>query len=198
VKGTKERILEHGLHLVAAQGLNGVTFGTLAQQAGMSKSGLFAHFGSKEEVQLSLLDETFKLAGSTILAPAMKKAAGIARLKAVAQAWFGWSAKAGLHGGCPISAGYFEHDDSPLEDPVRQKIVALEGQWSELLASLVKEAVALGQLRSDLEAKQFVWELTGIYLTHHVSLRLLHDPKANQRSAKALDRLLLDAGAHHA
>lgn len=193
MKGTKERILEEGLNLIASQGLNGVTFGALAQQTGMSKSGLFAHFGSKEEIQLSLLDETFKLAGSNIVAPAMKKAPGVARLRAVAQAWFGWSEKAGLKGGCPVAAGYFEHDDSPRENPVRQKIVDLERQWSELLAKLVHEAIELSEFRSDLDVKQFVWELGGIYLAHHVSFRLLHDPKANQRSARALERLLMAA-----
>jgi AcrR family transcriptional regulator len=196
MKGTKERILEEGLNLVASQGLNGVTFGALAHQTGMSKSGLFAHFGSKEDVQLNLLDETFKLAGSSVIAPAMKKTPGVARLRAVALAWFGWSAKAGLKGGCPVAAGYFEHDDSPEENLVRRKIVDLERQWSELLASLVREAIDLGEFRTDLDVKQLVWELGGIYLAHHVSFRLLRDPKANQRSAKALERLLMDASAH--
>src|SRR5271156_6294080 len=100
---TRERILDRGLALMRQAGLEGVTLGVLADQVGMSKSGLFAHFRSKEEVQISLLEHTAEVGAAHIIAPSMKKPEGLPRLKALVGNWFGWAPRAGLPGGCPAA-----------------------------------------------------------------------------------------------
>ncbi|AGY57002.1 TetR/AcrR family transcriptional regulator [Gloeobacter kilaueensis] len=185
---TRERILQTGLNLLSEAGLPGVTLGVLAQQVGMSKSGLFAHFRSKEEVQLALLEHMSVIADACVLQPALQAAEGLPRLEALVSRWFGWPAKAGLRGGCPISAALFELDD--IAGNVRSRVLELEARWRALLGQLVRRSVELGHLRADLDADQFVWELCGIYLSHHASYRFLKDPRADERAQIAFGALL--------
>ncbi len=187
-ESTRERILEHGLSLMSQTGLAGVTLGVLADQAGMSKSGLFAHFQSKEEVQIRLLEFMAEFAKARVVAPAMEKEEGLPRLKALVAGWFGWSPRAGLPGGCPVAAGMFEFDD--VESPVRDKLQELEKEWRELLAAIVKQAVNRGHFRRDTDVSQFVWELCGIYLSHHAASRFLRSPEANRRAKIAFGALV--------
>ena len=185
---TRSKILEHGLDLVSTCGLSGITVGTLAERTGMSKSGLFAHFGSREEIQLGLLDYTAQFAGMHVIAPAMRAKEGLPRLRALVSHWLGWTKRAGLTGGCPVAAGMFELDD--LETPIRARLLAMEKKWRRLLSDLTEQAMTLGHLRRDLDVDQFVWELCGIYLSHHASLRFVRDPKANSRADRAFEGLL--------
>jgi AcrR family transcriptional regulator len=146
---TRERILEQGLNLMSQSGLGGVTLGVLAGQTGMSKSGLFAHFRSKEDVQVKLLEHMARLANERVVEPAMKTPEGLPRLRALARNWFGWAQRAGLPGGCPLAAGLFEFDD--VESPVRDKILEMESHWRELLTELVGRALSRGHLRRGLD-----------------------------------------------
>jgi AcrR family transcriptional regulator len=191
VASTRERILDQGIALMSRAGLEGVTLGVLADQVGMSKSGLFAHFRSKEEVQISLLEHTAVVGAAHIIAPSMQKPEGLPRLKALVSNWFGWAPRAGLPGGCPVAAGLFEFDD--VEGPVRNKILQMEAEWRGLLTRTVGEAVSLGHLRADLDAVQFVWELCGIYLSHHAAQRFLKSPDADRRAQIAFEALLARA-----
>ena len=154
----------------------------------MSKSGFFAHFGSKEELELKLLANAAEIAREHVVAPSMKRPKGLTRLRALVRNWFGWTARAGLEGGCPVAAGLFELDDS--EGPVRDKLLEMEQFWRGLLAAQVADAIALGQLKADLDVEQFVWELCGIYLSHHASARFVRDPKADGRARVAFEALL--------
>jgi AcrR family transcriptional regulator len=185
---TRERILEQGLALMSQSGLSGVTLGVLADQVGMSKSGLFAHFRSKEEVQIGLLQHMAEFATARVVAPAMKAEEGLPRLKALVANWFGWTRRAGLPGGCPVAAGLFEFDD--IQGPVRNKILEMESEWRGLLTGLVRQAVERGHLRSNLDIDQFVWELCGIYLGHHAAYRFLHSADADRRANTAFHALL--------
>jgi len=185
---TRERILGQGLALMSRSGLEGVTLGVLADQVGMSKSGLFAHFKSKEEVQISLLEHTKEVGAKYIIAPAMGSPEGLPRLKALVKNWFGWAPRAGLPGGCPVAAGMFEFDD--VESPVRDKISEMEAEWRGLLTRVVQRAVELGHLRAKLDVDQFVWELSGIYLSHHAAQRFLKSPDADRRARTAFAALL--------
>jgi AcrR family transcriptional regulator len=185
---TRERILDQGLVLMSQSGLEGVTLGVLAEQVGMSKSGLFAHFRSKEEVQIRLLEHTAEVGAAHILAPSMNKPEGLPRLKALVNNWFGWASRAGLPGGCPVAAGLFEFDD--IESPVRDKILAMEAKWRGLLTRNVNEAISIGHLRADVDAAQFVFELCGIYLSHHAAQRFLKSPDADRRARTAFEALL--------
>lgn len=184
---TRERILREGLDLLTETGLSGVTLGALAQQAAMSKS-IFAHFRSIEEVQIELLDHMAEVSAAKVVRPAMLAAAGLPRIKALVNNWLGWTTKAGLRGGCPVAAALFELDDA--EGPVRAKVLAKEAYWRGLLTQLTRQAIELGHLRADLDAAQFVWELCGIYLSHHVSRRFLRDPRSEKRAQAAFASLL--------
>ena len=190
MKDTKQRILSEGLNLLTCAGFANVTVGVLAHRAGMSKSGLFAHFGSKEDVQLELLDEMLRRGAATFIEPAMRQPPGLRRLRMIVDGWFGWTTKAGLQGGCPVAAGLFELDDVPLENPVRQRLLAMEEHWRNFLVKTAEETVAAGELHGDLDLEQFVWELCGIYLNHHVSYRFLRDPNANARADRAFEDLV--------
>ena len=187
---TRDRILHTGLKLVSRSGLGGITLGVLAQESKISKSGLFAHFGSKEEVQLQLLEETARVAASTYMDKAMLQPPGLARLRTLVEGWFGWSEKAGLKGGCPVAAGMFELDDVEPTDPLRTQLVTMEKAWRRMLVQLTKEAMLQGELQTDLDAEQFAWELCGIYLAHHTSYRFINDPLATQRAMTAFEGLI--------
>lgn len=185
---TRERILRSGLDLMSEAGLSGVTLGLLAEQTGVSKSGLFAHFRSKEELQFALLRQMTEVAAVQVIQPAMETPAGLPRLETLVGRWLGWPRLAGLRGGCPIAAALFELDD--VEGLVRERALALEQEWRGLLTGLVHEAVASGHLRPDLDADQFVWELCGIYLSHHASYRFIRDPSADTRAQTAFQALI--------
>jgi AcrR family transcriptional regulator len=185
---TRQRILREGLGLMSQSGLSGVTLGVLADQVGMSKSGLFAHFRSKEDVQIELLNHMTEFVVEHVIRPAMTAPEGLPRLRALVRNWFGWAQRAGLPGGCPVAAGLFEFDD--VEGRVRNKILELEAAWRHTLVQLVERAVELGQLRRELDVDQFVWELCGIYLGHHAAHRFLRSADADARAQTAFQALL--------
>jgi len=185
---TRQRILDRGLALASQSGLTGVTLGVLADQVGMSKSGLFAHFRSKETVQVELLTHMAEFARARVVDPAMTARDGLPRLRELVRNWFGWAQRAGLPGGCPVAAGLFEFDD--IEGVIRKKILGMEGQWRRLLIELVQRAADLGHFRHDLDVEQFVWELCGIYLGHHAAHRFLRAADADVRARTAFAALV--------
>lgn len=184
--------MDSGLNLLSRDGLSGLSLGRVAEAAGLSKSGLFAHVRSKEQLSIELLDAAARLADEHVVAPAMAASPGLARVRCIIDRWFGWSARAGLSGGCPIAAALFELDDA--DGPIRDHVVVLEKHWRALLSTLVDEAIAQGELHADLDRNQFVWELCGIYLGHHAAWRFLHDPAAGQRAQQAVNALIARAG----
>lgn len=185
---THQKILREGLALMSASGLSGVTLGVLAERVGLSKGGLSAHFQSKEALQIALLNHTAQVGEEQVKKPSMKAAPGLPRLKALVRNWFGWAQRAGLPGGCPVAAGLFEFDDA--EGAVRDKISEMEKEWRGYLKQLVGEAVDEKHLRQNLDVDQFVWELCGIYLSHHAAQRFLRADDADIRAEKAFENLL--------
>lgn len=185
---TKQRIREAGVALLSAEGLSGVSLGALAERARMSKSGLFAHYRSKDDLQIDLLLASTEISARVVVAPAMSAAPGLPRLEAIFGLWCGWSRRAGLPGGCPIAAALFELDD--LSGPVRQTVVDLEARWRGLLAGFVRGAIAAGHLPEALDVDQVVWEMTGIYLAHHAAMRLVRAADADDRAQAAFSRLI--------
>jgi AcrR family transcriptional regulator len=185
---TRHRILQTGLALMSQAGLGGVTLGVLADQVGMSKSGLFAHFRSKEAVQVELLNHMSEFAAEHVLKPSMIADEGLPRLRALVRNWFGWAQRSGLPGGCPVAAGLFEFDD--VEGQVRNKILEMESSFRQMLIGLVQSAVDLGHLRRDLDVEQFVWELCSIYLGHHAAHRFLRSADADARAETAFEALV--------
>lgn len=185
---TRQRIRQAGVALLSADGLSGVSLGTLAERAQMSKSGLFAHYRSKDELQIDLLLASTEIAARVVVVPAMNAGPGLPRLEAIFGLWCGWSQRAGLPGGCPIAAALFELDD--LSGPVRQTVVDLEARWRGVLAGFVQGAISEGHLPEALDVEQVVWEMTGIYLAHHAAMRLVRASDADDRAQTAFSRLI--------
>jgi AcrR family transcriptional regulator len=185
---THRRILESGLEIASERGLAEVTLGELAKRAELSKSGLFAHFRSKEDLQIELLRAAEEAVRREALFPAMEAPEGLPRLRAVVGRWLGWAGRSGLPGGCPLFSAAFELDD--VEGPVHDYLTESIKELSGALEGLVREAVDLGHLRGDLDVVQFVWELEGIYMSHHLSQRLMRDPEADARAHAAFEALI--------
>lgn len=185
---TKAKILHIGVDQLSVSGLAGVTVGQLANASALSKSGLFAHFKSKEQLQIELLSEVARIAELTIVEPAMKADQGLSRLRAVVELWFGWSRRAGLQGGCPLAAALFELDDDVGD--VRDHAAQLTVRWRNLLTMLVGESLTAGHLSAATDVAQFIWELNGIYLNHHVSTRFFREKEADARATYAFEALI--------
>ena len=185
---TREVILTHALGLATRIGFEGLTIGRLAEDLRMSKSGLFAHFRSKEGLQLEIL----KMAGArmvdSVVKPALAAPRGEARVRALFDRWLAWEQSPGLPGGCPFMAASFELDDRP--GPVRDYVVQNLRDWMDTLAGAARIAVHEGHFRADLDCEQFAHDCQGIGLAFVHASRLMRDPKARARAASAFDTLL--------
>jgi AcrR family transcriptional regulator len=185
---TRVAILDAALRLVSKAGLDGLTIGTLADATGMSKSGLFAHFGSREELLLAVLAHGQAEFTEVVFQPAMAKPRGIARLKAMFTNWLDWTESAELPGGCPMIGGASEFDDRP--GPVRDMLAGGQRTWIETLKRTVRQAIDEGQMPADTDPEQIAFEMFGIALVVHHHRRLLGYPKARARALAALEKLI--------
>ena len=185
---TRAAILDAALRIVSKSGLDGLTIGTLADATGMSKSGLFAHFGSREELLLAVLAHGQAQFTEVVFQPAMAKPRGIARLRAMFINWLDWTESAELPGGCPMIGGATEFDDKP--GPVRDMLAGGQRTWIETLKRSVRQAIEEGELPADTDPVQIAFEMFGIALVVHHHRRLLGYPKARARALAALDKLI--------
>ena len=185
---TRAAILDAALRIVSKAGLDGLTIGTLADATGMSKSGLFAHFGSREELLLAVLAHGQAEFTEVVFQPAMAKPRGLPRLKAMFTNWLDWTESADLPGGCPMIGGATEFDDKP--GPVRDMLAGGQRTWIESLKRTVRQAVEEGQLPAGTDPEQIAFEMFGIALVVHHHRRLLGYPKARARALAALEKLL--------
>jgi AcrR family transcriptional regulator len=184
---TKQAIVEQALDLVSTLGLDKLTIGTLASATGMSKSGLYAHFKSKEQLQLQVLEAARQRYIEVVVRPAFKKPRGLARLRAVFERTLeDW--ENALPGGCVFHAVAAELDDQP--GPARDYLVEILQAQKQMYERATEMAVESGELRNDLDVSQFVFELTAMTQGHHLSGRLLSDPTAEQRTRKAFESLI--------
>jgi AcrR family transcriptional regulator len=185
---TRAAILDAALRIVSKSGLDGLTIGTLADATGMSKSGLFAHFGSREELLLAVLAHGQAQFTEVVFQPAMAKPRGIARLRALFINWLDWTESAELPGGCPMIGGASEFDDKP--GPVRDMLAGGQRAWIETLKRSVRQAIEEGELPAQTDPEQIAFEMFGIALVVHHHRRLLGYPQARARALAALDKLL--------
>jgi len=184
---TRAAILDEALRLVSKAGLGGLTIGTLAEATGMSKSGLFAHFGSREELLLAVLAHGQAQFGEVVFQPTMAKPRGLPRLRAMFVNWLDWTESAELPGGCPMIGGATEYDDKP--GAVREMLAGGQRSWIETLKRAVRQAVEEGQLAGETDPEQIAFEMFGIALVVHHHRRLLGYRKARERALAALDSL---------
>ncbi|HET7930675.1 MAG TPA: TetR/AcrR family transcriptional regulator [Rhodanobacteraceae bacterium] len=179
---THDAIVERAIELVRKQGLDGLSIGSVAQAAAMSKSGVFAHFGSREDLQLAILDAVADDFGQRVLAPAFRQPRGLKRLRAIIANWMDWS-----QGGCPMIAAVVEYDDRP--GVIHDRVVHWQRRLREALARAVELAIETGELQAGTDPQQAAFELFGIVLALHHDARLFNATEAIARATRAFDRL---------
>jgi AcrR family transcriptional regulator len=186
---TRNGILAAAGQLAGQVGLDGLTIGGLAIRTGLSKSGLFAHFGSKESLQLQVHTFNVERFTAEVIRPALREPRGEPRVRALFERWLSW---ASASGGCPILAASFEFDDQP--GAVRDRLVRDQRDWLDTIAMVFAGGVTEGHFHPDADPRQFAQDLEGVMLAHHLASRLLQDPDAERRTRRSLDVLLTAAG----
>ncbi len=184
---TKDKIIQAAYDWTSKFGLESITIGELAKAVGMSKSGLFGHFKSKEKLQIMVLDFTAQNFTHMVVRPAIKKTRGLDRLEAMVDNWIKWSSSANA-GGCPFIAAAIEFDDRPgnIRDRIVHYLETMTGSYSKAADIAVEE----GQLPTGTDTKQLAYEIYSLMIGHHVYSRLLADPEAKQRLKMGYSRVI--------
>jgi AcrR family transcriptional regulator len=190
---TRGLILNQAISLASQVGLEGLSIGSLAARLNLSKSGLFAHFGSKEDLQVQTLKQAQLRFEEAVFRPALKVPRGLPRLRTLFSNWVD-SLERGdkLPGGRLILAASVEYDDRP--GAVRDLLLAGQRELRGALAKMIRLAIDEGDLKSDTDPWQLTFELLGIILAAHHDRRLLRDPRALERAGRAFDRLVAAHG----
>ena len=185
---TRTLILDDAVAHASEVGLQGLSIGALATRLNLSKSGLFAHFGSKEELQLATLRVAHERFVNKVFFPALDAPRGLARMRTLFRNWFDWLDSSGQPGGCVILAAAAEFDDRP--GLVHDTLLAGQKELRGAIAKAVRLAIETGELPADTDPWQLAFELFGIVLAAHHDRHLFDDPRATERGMKAIERLL--------
>lgn len=185
---TKQMILEAGLSTASHSGLESVSIGSLAKATGMSKSGVFAHFESKENLQVEILKYAADLFSGGVIVPALKTEAGIPRIKALVNNWIAWTER--MTGGCIFVSTSTEFSDRPGK--VRKTLLGQQEDWVDCLRRIAQSAIKVGDLRKDIDCDQFAFDLYSLLLGFYLYYELLHNSDTKKRQEAALERLLAD------
>jgi AcrR family transcriptional regulator len=185
---TRSNILETAVHISSAEGLEGLTIGRLANELVMSKSGLFAHFGSKEDLQVATVEAARSIFIREVIKPAFEAPAGILRLWTLCDMWLSYVESGVFRGGCFFAAAASEFDSRP--GAVRDRIAEIMKEWLALLRDAVKNAQAAGQLAKNLDPTQLAFEFNSLELGANWAFQLHHDRQSFSRAREAiLERL---------
>jgi len=187
---TRGNILDAGLDLASRLGLEAVTIGVLAKATGMSKSGLFAHFQSKENLQIELVRHAGEIFARDVVVPALRVSSGEPRIRALVANWVRYART--LAGGCFFVTASTEFKDRPGK--VRDILLAQQEAWIDSLRRVARSAVEAGDFRGDTDCGQFAFELYSLLLGFHLYHTLLDDAETEQRQGDALDKLLKSYG----
>lgn len=193
---TRRTILEKAVDIASAEGLEGLTIGRLATELSMSKSGLIGHFGSKEELQLAVVETAREIFLETVVAPALRADEGSPRLLALCDHWLAYARAETFRGGCFFSAAAAEFDGRPGN--VRDRIVQIMREWLDGLEAVIHDAQRLGHLRRDVDAKQLAFELHALEMGANWAFQLFGDVDAPGRAHRAIHDRLAAAGAKKA
>jgi AcrR family transcriptional regulator len=185
---TRKEIIEKAFLLAGNIGLEALSVGALATQTGLSKSGLFAHFKSKEALQLEIIDEVITRFTRSVIRPALAEPRGEPRLRVFFEHYLDWIAYCRPNGGCVYMALCQEYADRP--GPVRDRLIASQVDLRETLARVVQTAKDEGHFRADLNVELFTFEFTGIKMAYHDELKFLRTPGALSHARAAFEDLL--------
>ena len=184
---TRAAILDVALELASRDGLEGLTIGLLADRMNMSKSGVFAHFGSREDLQIDVLKLYHHRFEQEVFFPSVQEARGIERLKAMFARWVK-RVSVEIASGCIYISGAVEYDDRP--GPIREALVAMVRAWQGALLRCVQQAIEIGDLKAGTDAEQMVYEMYGLILALHHDARFLRMPGSIERARAGFDRLI--------
>ncbi len=187
---TRAAILDAALLQASEAGFESLTIGSLAERTGLSKSGLFAHFGSREELQVAAVESAAARFTGTVFLPALKAKRGLPRIRTLFENWLDWTVRNGLTG-CPMQAAAVEFDDRP--GAVRDTVLAHYKRLEQELGRAVELAIEQGHLRADLEVEQFVFDMLGVIFAYYHSARLFRREEAVARARKGFERLVAAA-----
>lgn len=188
---TRARIVETALRSASLDGIDGITLGKVASDVGMSKSGLFAHFESKEALQVDVLNAAAQKFTEVVVAPAFTTPRGEPRLRSLFEHWLEWERHESLPGGCIFVHAAAELDDRP--GPARDALVGWQRRWMDTLTRAVQLTVEAGHFRNDVDPSLFAFQIYGIVLGCYHSSRLLRDPAAQSKAVAAFDALVKSA-----
>jgi AcrR family transcriptional regulator len=178
---TRRTILRKAVNIASLEGLEGLTIGKLASTLRISKSGLFAHFGSKTDLQCAVVDEARDIFVEIVVLPAVQLR-GLRLLRALCENWLSYGERKIFPGGCFFSAASLEFDDRP--GPVRDRIVGLMKNWLGNLEHAARDAQSAGEIRKEVDVRQLAFEIQALAMGGNWSSRLFRDETAF-RSAKA-------------
>jgi AcrR family transcriptional regulator len=184
---TREAIIDRAYGIACSAGLDGLSIGPLAHAVGMSKSGVFAHFGSREGLQLAILESAGQRFGNHVLTPALAAPRGLPRLRAIVERWFDWVRHTN-DGGCLYLAAVSEFDDRP--GAVRDRLLQLEVRWRDALTRAIQLAIETRELQSETDPQQMAFEIYGLALMVHHDAGLFGYDTAQARGQRAFERLI--------
>ena len=185
---TKSAILQAALEIASKSGLEGITIGHLAESVGMSKSGVFAHFGSREELQIEVIRKYYQYFADSVFAPALTKPKGLPRLRQMIDAWLKISVGKNTSS-CFFIAGAAEFDDRP--GIVRDELVRSVEDWRSALLRAIKESIAVGHLKKTVTPQEILFQLYSIVLGAHHDSRFLKNPKSLTLANKLIKNIFL-------
>ncbi len=183
---TRDMIVERAYMIASSAGLEGLSIGPLADAVGMSKSGVFAHFGSREDLQLAVLDMAALRFGEHTLIPALKAGRGLPRLHAIFSNWLDWLRRD--RGGCVLLTAVSEYDDRP--GPLRDRVLAHHLRWRGKLVRAIGLAIVSGELGAEINAEQFAFEINAIALAVQHDMAIAELDSATARGRQMFERLL--------
>jgi AcrR family transcriptional regulator len=185
---TRNSILEVAAALATEEGLDPLSIGRLAEATGMSKSGLFAHFGSKEELQLATVDHAAALFVAEVIDPARSAPKGLARIWALCDHMIGYSERQVFPGGCFFAAASFEFNNRP--GPVRDRIESMIRSWLSYLEHAVEQAQEAGELDPKVSAREIAFQLDAFAQASNAQYQLFRDPQVFDDARRAIQERL--------
>jgi AcrR family transcriptional regulator len=185
---SRDTILREAARLATVEGIEGLSIARLAAAVGLSKSGLFAHFRSKEELQLATIETADRIFRAEVIDPALQAPPGIARLRALCDEFLAHLERDVFPGGCFFASVVAEIDTHP--GPVHDRALALVAEWFGQLETAAREAQAEGSVKSDEDATQIAFELDAHLLFANAQYVVSGDPATLDRARRAIERLL--------